>query len=65
MQMAGELGAVLSQVGKAWLRADRVQEGGDELTEQPPRTGPGQAVMAGHIEASNAAVIRIPSDRHG
>ena len=56
MQVSGELGSVLSQAGKTRLRADRVQEGSDELTEQPPGSGPGQAAMAGHREASKAAV---------
>ena len=56
MQMTGELGSVLSQKGEIRRRRDRVQESGDELAQQAPYAGPGQAAIAQRGETSNASV---------
>jgi hypothetical protein len=41
--------------GEAWLRHDRLQQRLEQLAQQPPETGAGQAAQAQRGESSSAS----------
>lgn len=46
----------LAQAGEVWVWHDGLEQGGEELAQQAPRAGSGQAAVAERGESSSASI---------